>query len=290
MPGVLLRGRLLGEPALRGAERQRVAERATPGRRRRRRSSGSSVARVSASAAIIVPNTCASTGAAGSADAVTSRLAASSSGPSGDHACQAAISSGAAAAGQTRWKPVSSGAATVAKASAVTTPKRAPPAPRSAQNRSGSRVRVAGHGAAVGQRHLRGAQGVRGQPVAAAEDPQPAAEGQAGDADVRPAAGRDRDPVRRERVVDVAQPRAGPDHGGALGVLDRVQRGDVEHEPVARRRPAGEAVAAAARRHGQPRGRGEASAVATSRSLAQRTTACGRTSAKLAIAGRRAAS
>ena len=102
-------------------------------------SSGSSVARVSASAAIIVPNTCASTGAAGSADAVTSRLAASSSGPSGDHDCQAAISSGAAAAGQTRWKPVSSGAATVAKASAVTTPKRAPPAPRSAQNRSGSR-------------------------------------------------------------------------------------------------------------------------------------------------------
>ena len=121
----------------------------------------------------------------------------------------------------------------------------------------GLAIRVAGHGAAVGQRHLRGAQGIRGQPVAAAEDPQPAAEGQAGDADVRPAAGRDRDPVRRERVVDVAQPRAGPDHGGALGVLDRVQGRDVEHEPGARRRPAGEAVAAAARRHGQPRGRGE---------------------------------
>jgi hypothetical protein len=45
--------------------------------------------------------------------------------------------------------------------------------------------------AAVSQDYLRPEQAIRGQAVLAAEDPEPAAQGEAGDPDVRPAACRD---------------------------------------------------------------------------------------------------
>ena len=75
---------------------------------------------------------------------------------------------------------------------------------------------------------------VRGQPVEAAEDPEAAAEREPGDADGRAAAGRDRDAVGVERVVDVAEQRAGAD----------------------RARPSATATASAATRRSHARGRG----------------------------------
>ena len=71
-----------------------------------------------------------------SSEAVTFRLAASSSGPFGAHACQASITAAASENGHERWRLVASGAGTGWKTRDVTTPKLPQPAPRSAQNRS----------------------------------------------------------------------------------------------------------------------------------------------------------
>jgi hypothetical protein len=105
---------------------------------------------------------------------------------------------------------------------------------------------VAFDDAPVGQHHPRGPQRVAGQPVPAPEDPEPAAEHEAGDPDRRPAAGRDRHAGRVERVVQPLQPRAGPDRRHRSRQRHVRQRRHVDHDPVGGG-PAGEAVAAAAR-------------------------------------------
>ena len=117
-------------------------------------------------------------------------------------------------------------------------------------------VLVAAHLAPVGQDDLGRAQRVGGQPVEAAEDPEPAAEGEPGDADGRAAPARDRHAVGVERVVDVAEQRARSDRRPPVANRHPVEERDVDQHAV-RRRAAGEAVAAAAHRDGQPVGRGE---------------------------------
>ena len=74
---------------------------------------------------------------------------------------------------------------------------------------------VAVDDAAVGEDDLRRGELVAGEPVAAAEDAEAAAEHEPGDPDGRAAAGGDRDAVRLQRVVDVAQPRPGADRRDA---------------------------------------------------------------------------
>ena len=71
-------------------------------------------------------------------EAVTLRLAASSSGPVGAHPCQASTTSAAWSYGHDRWKFVADGSGTVRNSNDVTTPRVPAPAPRSAQNRSPS--------------------------------------------------------------------------------------------------------------------------------------------------------
>jgi hypothetical protein len=71
----------------------------------------------------------------------------------------------------------------------VTTPKLPPPAQRPEEFLI--MMLVALDDAAVSQDYLRPEQAIRGQAVLAAEDPEPAAQGEAGDPDVRPAACRD---------------------------------------------------------------------------------------------------
>ncbi|GAA1531665.1 hypothetical protein GCM10009827_056790 [Dactylosporangium maewongense] len=87
---------------------------------------------------------------------------------------------------------------------------------------------VAGDDPAVGEDDLRGAQPVAGEAVQAAEDAEPAAEGQAGDADARAAAGRDRPAGPVERVVHAGEgrPRADADH--AVTHRHRVHRRQVD--------------------------------------------------------------
>jgi len=69
------------------------------------------------------------------------------------------------------------------KVSEVTTPKLPAHAPRSAQNRSGRVVLVAGDHAPVGQDHLRSKHEVKGEAVGASQDVMAAAEGEAADGD-----------------------------------------------------------------------------------------------------------
>ena len=249
-------------------------------------------ARVSASAAIIAPNTCASTGAAGSADARDAagsrRARRARPGPTPARRRSAPA---AAAAGQTRWKPVARGAATVAKASAVTTPKRR--AARAAQRPEQVGLAILVAGRRRGRRRsvdLRGAQAVRGQPVRRPRIPSPPPS-------VRPAMPTSGPqpagivhPVRRERVVDVAEPRAGADRRRRPRRLDRVQRGDVERRArrssTSARRSSGRRCAAPPagprpRRTRAPRRRrarsrsGRRPAAATSREVGDRRAARG---------------
>ena len=106
---------------------------------------------------------------------------------------------------------------------------------------------VAVDDAAVGEHHPCGDELVAGQPVLAAEDPQPAAEHEAGDPDRRAAARRDRHAVRIERVIDVAEPCAGADRRHPVADRHAVDRGDVDQHPLGRG-AAGEAVPAGAHR------------------------------------------
>ena len=127
----LVAGPVLGEPALGlpvgqllEVGRRRLGERfrATPSPRPRYRAWRRTRARFG--------------GAAGSGPAVTSRLAASSSGASGAHACQASATAAASSYGHCRCSVVVVGAGTVRSVSSVTTPNWQPPAPRKAQNSS----------------------------------------------------------------------------------------------------------------------------------------------------------
>jgi hypothetical protein len=81
-------------------------------------------------------------------------------------------------------------------------------------------VGIAVDDATVGQDDVGREQLVGGQPVLAAEDAEPAAERQAGDADRRSAAARDRAPVFVERAVELAEPHAGADRHRAVADRD----------------------------------------------------------------------
>ena len=146
---------------------------------------------------------------------------------------------------------------------------------------------VAVDDAAVGEDDLRGGELVAGEPVPAAEDAEAAAEDEPGDPDGRAAAGGDRDAVRLQRVVDVAQPRPGADRRDALPrgttafiglVSRRIPR--VEERPAKQWPPERTA-------RSTPEPRAKAIVSATSAGVVQRTMACGRTSAKSPIGGRR---
>ena len=210
--------------------------------------SGASSARSSSSGPAYAPNTFTATGGA-----VISRLAASASGASGAHACQAAIV--AAASGQNVSNTVVSGARHGREVQRRDDAE--VPAARAAQRpeQVGLLVLVAAHLAPVGQDHLGCAQRVGGQPVEAAEEPEPAAQREAGDADGRAAPGRDRHAVSVELVVDVAEQRARPDRRPPVGDRHAVERRDVDQHAV-RRGAAAEAVPAAARRDRQSVRRG----------------------------------
>ena len=145
---------------------------------------------------------------------------------------------------------------------------------------------VAVDDAAVGEDDLRGGELVAGEPVPAAEDAEAAAEDEPGDPDGRSAAGGDRDAVRLQRVVDVAQPRPGadrrdpsPSETAFIGLTSRrIPR--VEERPAKQWPPERTARC-------RPEPRAKAIVAATSAGVAQRTMACGRTSSKSPIGGRR---
>ncbi len=121
------------------------------------------------------------------------------------------------------------------------------PTTRAAQRPEQVRLVVGVHDTAVGEHDLGPDQAVAGQPVLASEQPDPTAEGEPRDAHGRPAPRRQGPPVRVECGIDLAQPGSGADRRHAVvGDADPVEAGQVEHDPV-RRRPAREAVPAAAR-------------------------------------------
>src|SRR6266540_484921 len=179
--------------------------------------------------------------------AVTFKLAASSSGPVGAHDCHASMTATACEGGQARWKFVTLGAGTVRKTSDVTTPKLPAPAPRSAQNRVLVVGFVALDRAAVRQDDLRSGQVVGGHPVPPAEDPEPAAERQAGHPDRRTGAGGDRQVMLLQGLVHLAQPCAGTDPRQATRNRHRAHRRDVDDDPSGRGVP-GEGVPSASHR------------------------------------------
>src|SRR4029453_9164989 len=101
-----------------------------------REKNSSNIAPASEACPNTAPYTSTEGGSSRSAVAVTFRLAASSSGTSGAHDCQAPITSAAREKGHETWTFVASGAGMVRKTRDVTTPNVPAPAPRSAQNRS----------------------------------------------------------------------------------------------------------------------------------------------------------
>jgi hypothetical protein len=111
-------------------------------------------------------------------------------------------------------------------------------------------VLVAFDNATVRQNDLCPEQVVAGQAVLPAEDPQPAAEGQAGDPDGGTAAGGNGQAMLGQRIVEDAEPHAGTDGRRLLCDRDRVHRCDVEDNPVGRG-PAGNRVPAASDRRRQ---------------------------------------
>ena len=141
-----------------------MASRALPSANAARRGSPSAAtsARASASGPAKAPNTLTCSGGV-----VISRLAASASGASGAHACQAAIA--AAGSSQNVSNAVITGSRTVAISSAVTTPKRA--AARAAQRPQ--QVVVGLDHAPVGEHHLGGANAVRSSPYVRPRIPRP---------------------------------------------------------------------------------------------------------------------
>ena len=184
---------------------------------------------VPASEPSIAPNTSTTGGSAGSAEAVMSRLAASSSGASGAHACHASTTAPRGRAPRTAGRsssPVRAPCGRRATSRRRTCRRRPPAAPRTAPRRGPRRSRRCGRrpGRPCAEQ-LVGREAVR-----AAEDPEPAAEREARDADGRPAPGGDRQAVCVERVVHGAEPRPGADGHHAVGDRHGVHRRYVDHD------------------------------------------------------------
>ena len=115
-------------------------------------------------------------------------------------------------------------------------------------------VVVAVHDAAVREHDLCADEAIAGQPVLAPEQTDPAAKGEAGDADGGTAPGRQGPAVGVQRRVHLSQAGAGSDRGDpVIRHGDAVEAGQVEHDPV-RRRSAREAVPPAARGDAVPGG------------------------------------
>jgi hypothetical protein len=91
------------------------------------------------------------------------------------------------------------------------------------------------------------------------------------------------------RVVHLPEPRSGPHGRHAVRDRHRAHRGHVDHDPCGRGAPR-EAVAPLRGTAGSPDRAANEITSATSAALAHSTTACGRASWKLAIAGLRASS
>ena len=164
------------------------------------------------------------------------------------------------------------------------------PAARAAQRpeQVGLGVRVGRDGAPVRQHDLRGHQLVARQPVRPAQHPEPAAQQQPCDPDLGPASARDRAAACVEGVVDPPEPRSwrprapypSPTATPSIGATS-ISTPPVDERPAKQCPPL---------RTASGRPRASASASATSVAVAQRAIAAGRTSAKRASAGRRAAS
>ena len=168
---------------------------------------------------------------------MTSRLAASPSGPVGDHSCQAAISADARSVGPLEVERGGRGLGQRAEREARDHAEA--PGARAAQRPEQVLVAllVALHHPPVGQHHLCRDHLVRCEPPAAAQQAKPAAECLAADPDRGAAAGRDRDFVLGQGGVEVAEPEAGSHGGQAVRDLQGMHRREVQHHPGARRAP-----------------------------------------------------
>ena len=175
----------------------------------------------------------------------TIRLAARSSGASGETRCHQSISAAASSRGMLMWKHCVGGAGTVFSVRRVTTPNCPPPEPPSAHNRSSSARRF--DHAAVREHHLRRGHLIARQPVSPPEHAEPTTERQARDPDGRAAPAGDRAPAA-QRVVDRPEPRPGPD-GRRVAVEASISwMGSMSIEHARRGRAAGEAMPTAPRR------------------------------------------
>ena len=134
-------------------------------------------------------------------------------------------------------------AGTVRSVSSVTMPQRHPPAPRSAQNRSGSRSASQRTTCPSASTTWALSSWSQVESIAAPEQADAATQREAGDADGRPAAARQCAPVRGERVVELAQPHPGAHGHAAVAHGDRAHRRQVDQQ-AARRGATLEAVAA----------------------------------------------
>src|SRR5688572_5325784 len=110
--------------------------------------------------------------------------------------------------------------------------------------------------AAIRQHYLCCEQAVRGEPVFAAEDAEPAAQGEAGDSDRRTASGRDGEAVFVQRVVHVSEPGASSYPHHAAGDRHRAHWAYIDYDPLGRGAPC-EAVPAAADHRLKSRAPGE---------------------------------
>ena len=135
----------------------------------------------------------------------------------------------------------------------VTTPK-LPPPPRSAQKRSSCSVALAWIGLTGRGHDVRLEEVVDGQPVGARQPADPAAEGQARDAGARDHSGRDRQPVRLRRPVEMAEGRARRDaHPSRVRIdADVRQATQVEHDAALDGPVAGHVVSPTPDREGEP--------------------------------------
>jgi len=94
---------------------------------------------------------------------------------------------------------------------------------------------------------------VDAQAVLAGQPPDPAAEGETGDARMRHDPGRNREPQRLRGAIELAEGVAGSDLGEAVPLVDphTLQRGQVDDQAVVAEREATHAVAATPYRHPQ---------------------------------------
>ena len=117
---------------------------------------------------------------------------------------------------------------------------------------------VAVHDGCVGEYDLCADEAIAGQAVLSTEQADPAAEGEAGDADGGTAPGGQGPAVGVQRRVYLSQAGAGSDPGHPVARHgDAVEAGQVEQDPV-RRRSAGEAMPPATRGEALPGGGGVA--------------------------------